>query len=294
MACTLRACCRVRRIGCEQRTSHFLLRQPQPLLSNFSQYSTSHTGASAISTTATSKHVRFLQTCSPRLRSQRDTPSEPPPTDFNEMDMLRGMPAPSTSVDVCMYDGFGLNSGITITNGDGALLVHGEAFRWRPWEARGSLVLTNKKGQFDIPFEAFGLFDLLWPRPGKLYIMILTQLFFFLFFPFSLSLFFLSLFRDLPLFTERLAMKRRTTRYVQPWLDDLPALFLGMRSRTDRPGVQTCWSSVWAKVTSRLVPRQRCTSPSSGCESKFWIRETRQRNLTCSLRNVESPKWPQH
>ncbi|KAG5988167.1 hypothetical protein E4U43_004823 [Claviceps pusilla] len=167
MACTLRACCRASRIGCEQRTSHFLLRQPQPL-SNFSQYSTSHMGASASSTTATSKHVRFLQTCSPRLRSQRDTPSEPPPTDFNEMDMLRGMPAPSTSVDVCMYDGFGLNSGITITNGDGALLVHGEAFRWRPWEARGSLVLTNKKGQFDIPFEAFGLFDLLWPRPDLL------------------------------------------------------------------------------------------------------------------------------
>lgn len=66
-----------------------------------------------------------------------------------------------------MYDGFGLNNGITITGGDGALLVNGEAFRWKPWEARGSLELVNKKGQFDLPLEAFGLFDLLWPRPGK-------------------------------------------------------------------------------------------------------------------------------
>lgn len=69
-----------------------------------------------------------------------------------------------------MYDGFGLNSGITITGGDGALLVNGEAFRWKPWEARGSLELVNKKGQFDLPLEAFGLFDFLWPRPDLLVI----------------------------------------------------------------------------------------------------------------------------
>lgn len=65
-----------------------------------------------------------------------------------------------------MYDGFGLNSGLTITGGNGALLVNGEAFAWRPWEATGSMELVNKKGQFDLPKEAFGIFDLLWPRPG--------------------------------------------------------------------------------------------------------------------------------
>ncbi|KAF5130468.1 NADH dehydrogenase [ubiquinone] 1 alpha subcomplex assembly factor 3 [Metarhizium anisopliae] len=80
------------------------------------------------------------------------------------------MPAPSTSVDVCMYDGFGLNSGLTITGGNGALLVNGEAFAWRPWEATGSMELVNKKGQFDLPKEAFGIFDLLWPRPDLLVI----------------------------------------------------------------------------------------------------------------------------
>jgi hypothetical protein len=65
-----------------------------------------------------------------------------------------------------MYDGFGLNSGLTITGGDGALLVNGEAFAWRPWEAKESMELVNKKGQFELPVEAFGVFDVLWPRPG--------------------------------------------------------------------------------------------------------------------------------
>ncbi|KAG6019752.1 hypothetical protein E4U19_005234 [Claviceps sp. Clav32 group G5] len=82
--------------------------------------------------------------------------------------MLGDVPPPSTSVDVCMHDGFGLNSGITIKDGDGALLVNGEAFSWRPWIAMESLELTNKKGQFDLPLEAFGLFDILWPRPDLL------------------------------------------------------------------------------------------------------------------------------
>lgn len=77
------------------------------------------------------------------------------------------MPAPSTSVDVCFSDGFGLNSGVTITDGDGAMLVNGEAFAWRPWEAIGKMELVNKKGQFDLPAEVFSMLDMLWPRPGK-------------------------------------------------------------------------------------------------------------------------------
>ncbi|KHO01150.1 NADH dehydrogenase [ubiquinone] 1 alpha subcomplex assembly factor 3 [Metarhizium album ARSEF 1941] len=80
------------------------------------------------------------------------------------------MPAPSTSVDVCMYDGFGLNSGLTIKDGNGALLVNGEAFAWRPWEAKESMELVNGKGQFELPREAFGVFDILWPRPDLLII----------------------------------------------------------------------------------------------------------------------------
>jgi hypothetical protein len=95
-------------------------------------------------------------------------PSERPATDFSSLDVLGNTPAPSTSVDVCTYDGFGLNSGVTIGGGDGALLVSGEAFSWRPWEAIGEKKLLNKKGQFEIPKEAFGVLDVLWPRPGML------------------------------------------------------------------------------------------------------------------------------
>ncbi|KAI6784731.1 NADH dehydrogenase [ubiquinone] 1 alpha subcomplex assembly factor-like protein [Emericellopsis cladophorae] len=91
-----------------------------------------------------------------------------PATDFGSLDVLGNTPAPSTSVDVCMHDGFGLNSNVTIRGGDGALLVSGEAFSWRPWAVRGDgqMTILNKKGQVEFSKEAFGVLDLLWPRPG--------------------------------------------------------------------------------------------------------------------------------
>lgn len=47
------------------------------------------------------------------------------------------------------------------------LLVAGEAFAWRPWEAgRESLRLVNGKGQWDVEDEAWGLLELVWPKPG--------------------------------------------------------------------------------------------------------------------------------
>ncbi|GJN71665.1 hypothetical protein PLICBS_005733 [Purpureocillium lilacinum] len=113
---------------------------------------------------------RPFHTTAPSRRSRRDVPKEPPPTDLNELNVLGNTPAPSTSVDVCTYDGFGLNSGVTITGGNGALLVNGEAFEWRPWEVKGVMEVSNKKGQFELPKEAFGLFDMLWPRPDLLVI----------------------------------------------------------------------------------------------------------------------------
>ncbi|KJZ76214.1 hypothetical protein HIM_04296 [Hirsutella minnesotensis 3608] len=113
-------------------------------------------------------HDNFVHTTKTLQKRRSDAPHEPPPTDFNELNVLGHMPPPSTSVDVCMYDGFGLNSGITISGGDGALLVNGEAFAWRPWEASGAMRLVNDKGQFELPEEALGLFALLWPRPDLL------------------------------------------------------------------------------------------------------------------------------
>ncbi|KAF9877922.1 hypothetical protein CkaCkLH20_04498 [Colletotrichum karsti] len=89
-------------------------------------------------------------------------------TDFEQLDVLGGAPTPSTSIDVCMSDGFSLNSGVKILDGNGALLVGGEAFEWRPWEAKGSMNLINAKGQFELPAEVFGVLELLWPRPDLL------------------------------------------------------------------------------------------------------------------------------
>ncbi|KAL2206231.1 hypothetical protein CC79DRAFT_1322709 [Sarocladium strictum] len=89
---------------------------------------------------------------------------------LNDFNVLGNTPAPATSVDVCLHDGFGLNSGVTITGGSGALLVDGEAFEWKPWTILGHKRLLNKKGQFELPAEAFGVFDVLWPRPDLLII----------------------------------------------------------------------------------------------------------------------------
>jgi hypothetical protein len=67
--------------------------------------------------------------------------------------------------------------------GSGILLVGGEAFRWRPWLREGEKVaeltsdtpddnrdltgrLQNSKGLFDVPEQAWGILDLIYPKPG--------------------------------------------------------------------------------------------------------------------------------
>ena len=88
-------------------------------------------------------------------------------TDFQEMDVLGDAPVPQTAIDHCAPTGFFLNGGAQVTDGSGVLLVNGEAFKWRPWEASGRKEVLNKKGQFEVPGEAFGVLDLVWPRPGE-------------------------------------------------------------------------------------------------------------------------------
>jgi len=67
-----------------------------------------------------------------------------------------------------------LDNGVKVTGGDGVLLVAGEAFSWRPWEAGRKegegkgLRLVNEKGQWDVGDEAWGLLGLVWPKPGRL------------------------------------------------------------------------------------------------------------------------------
>ncbi|ETS83927.1 hypothetical protein PFICI_05803 [Pestalotiopsis fici W106-1] len=97
----------------------------------------------------------------------------PAATSLGLLDVLGNIPAPSTSVDICMSSGFVLNSGARVTDGSGIILIGGEAFRWRPWElspsaSEGKPRLQNKKGQYDVPPPSLSLFAHLWPRPDLL------------------------------------------------------------------------------------------------------------------------------
>lgn len=99
--------------------------------------------------------------------SQEDTQ-----TDFGTMNVLGNTPAPTTAIDACLDDGFHLDNGLKISDGCGCILVSGEAFSWRPWEAgerTGGLQkrrMINQKGQWNVEKEAWGVLELMWPKPG--------------------------------------------------------------------------------------------------------------------------------
>ncbi|KAM0323319.1 hypothetical protein ACHAQA_008911 [Verticillium albo-atrum] len=124
-----------------------------------------------------------FHTLRPLQQSRKSKHDKPPPitektkpTDLADFDVLGSAPIPSTNIEATLPRGFLLNSGLSIYNGAGALLVNGEAFAWRPWLANRkpgvseaeSLTLVNKKGQFELPAEAFAVLSLMWPRPDLL------------------------------------------------------------------------------------------------------------------------------
>lgn len=95
-------------------------------------------------------------------------------TDFGALNVLGGAPPPTTAIDACLNDGFHLGNGLKITGGGGCLLVGGEAFSWRPWLAgkragtSRSGQMINRKGHWDVEKDAWGLLDLVWPKPDLL------------------------------------------------------------------------------------------------------------------------------
>lgn len=110
----------------------------------------------------------------PKSRDRGPKSNEDTQTDFSAMDVLRHTAAPATSIDACTDTGFALNNQ-TRVSGSGILLVGGEAFRWRPWikegeGAAGNDAMTgrlfNKKGQWEVPDGAWGVLDLIFPKPG--------------------------------------------------------------------------------------------------------------------------------
>lgn len=110
--------------------------------------------------------------------SQKAEETQP---DFSALDVLRNTAAPATSIDACTHDGFALNNNAKLS-GCGVLLVGGEAYRWKPWlsehrkegtvggGAKGDDAMTgrllNSKGQWEAPQDAWGLLELVWPKPG--------------------------------------------------------------------------------------------------------------------------------
>ena len=117
---------------------------------------------------------KAVNPAAPSPTASRGPPSEEDTqTDFAILDVLSNTPAPSTSIDACIWDGFHLNSGVKVVGGGGVLLVGGEAFAWRPWAANmvsrsKGLRLLNQKGQWEVGDDAWGLLRLVWPKPGKL------------------------------------------------------------------------------------------------------------------------------
>lgn len=123
------------------------------------------------------------QSLPPSKSSDRGPPSkEDTQTDFGSMNVLGNTPPPTTAIDACLSDGFHLDNGLKIGGGSGCLLVAGEAFSWRPWEAgrresgsaKGRMV--NRKGQWDVEREAWGVLDLVWPKPGMFYFLLVWRL----------------------------------------------------------------------------------------------------------------------
>lgn len=115
----------------------------------------------------------LLQSRPPKSRDRGPKSNEDTQTDFSALDVLRNTATPATAIDACTSEGFALNNRMRI-NGSGLLLIGGEAFRWRPWLQEGASSddgmtgkLLNAKHQWHVRDEAWGLLELVYPKPGE-------------------------------------------------------------------------------------------------------------------------------
>lgn len=120
----------------------------------------------SLRTLVTSSTHRAYPSNPPKSTDRGPASTESTQTDFGNMDVFSNSPAPTASIDACTGDGFHLDNGVKISDGSGLLLVAGEAFRWRPWEAGGRGRLVNGRGQWDVGNGAWGILGAVWPKPG--------------------------------------------------------------------------------------------------------------------------------
>ncbi|RAL07521.1 Mth938-like domain-containing protein [Aspergillus homomorphus CBS 101889] len=145
-------------------------------LSSRSRSPLSRIGISASTQRYNSDHARPTRMI-PRAHSAKPPSHDRGPqsaedtqTDFAALNVLGNIPSPTTAIDATLDTGFHLNNGVKITGGDGVMLVGGEAFPWRPWQVApgGRNGMINKKGQFELDEQVWGVLSLVWPRPDLL------------------------------------------------------------------------------------------------------------------------------
>ncbi|KAI9684173.1 MAG: hypothetical protein M1829_003443 [Trizodia sp. TS-e1964] len=103
--------------------------------------------------------------------TSRGPPSpESTQTDFSALDMLSSSAPSPLSIAACLPAGFAFASGARCPAA--CLLLGGEGFEWCPWavtEGVGKpLPVLDALGRYDPPAAAWGVLDLLWPKPDIL------------------------------------------------------------------------------------------------------------------------------
>ncbi|KAL8938040.1 MAG: hypothetical protein Q9216_004112 [Gyalolechia sp. 2 TL-2023] len=150
---------------------------PSALIQPASHHSHPYPQCSSLRPLTTSLHRLYSPPSNPPVTTHRGPISdETTQTDFSVMDVLGNTPAPTTSIDACLSHGFHLDNGVKIGGGSGCLLIAGEAFGWKPWEAddggprdkHGRRKMQNSKGQWEVGHKAWGILEVVWPKPDLL------------------------------------------------------------------------------------------------------------------------------
>ncbi|CCX30724.1 hypothetical protein FPQ18DRAFT_341808 [Pyronema domesticum] len=103
-------------------------------------------------------------------KESRVTDPDIPTLDIiSNLNVYSDIPAPASAIDTIYDDGFTFTSGLTFTDGSGCILIHNEAFKWRP-TVKGDEIEAKamKTGILELGKEVWGLLDVVTPKPELL------------------------------------------------------------------------------------------------------------------------------